>query len=145
MTGAAVIAVGYGLGHRADGRAIWQLILIGAVIGAGIGLAYGAMPALIMGAVPLSETASANGLNTPDALGRHLDLQRGHGRGPGPHDDALRPIALPSQAGFRTAMAIGGAAALAAVLVAGLIPGRRATPPADPSAGRTDEVGEPVH
>jgi hypothetical protein len=34
------------------------------VIGAGVGLAYAAMPALIMAAVPLSESAAANSLNT---------------------------------------------------------------------------------
>jgi len=34
------------------------------VIGIGIGLGYAAMPALIMNAVPRSETAAANGLNT---------------------------------------------------------------------------------
>ncbi len=34
------------------------------LIGAGVGLAYAAMPALIMGAVPLRESAAANSLNT---------------------------------------------------------------------------------
>lgn len=29
--------------------AVWRLVIVSAVIGAGIGLAYGAMPALIMG------------------------------------------------------------------------------------------------
>jgi hypothetical protein len=42
---------------------------VGLVIGSctgtgGVGLAYGAMPALIMGAVPQSETASANSFNS---------------------------------------------------------------------------------
>src|SRR5439155_7748493 len=44
--------------------AVWQLVLVSVLIGAGIGLAYGAMPALIMSAVPVSETAAANSLNT---------------------------------------------------------------------------------
>ena len=63
MLGAVVVAAGYGLGV-AFMSAIWQLVLVSAVIGAGIGFAYGAMPALVMGAVPVSETAAANSLNT---------------------------------------------------------------------------------
>jgi MFS family permease len=61
--GAVVVAVGYGLGVVLM-SAVWQLVVVAAVIGAGIGLAYGAMPALIMAAVPVSETAAANSLNT---------------------------------------------------------------------------------
>ncbi|MFJ4295635.1 MFS transporter [Curtobacterium sp. NPDC089689] len=40
-----------------------SIALINTVIGIGIGLGYAAMPALIIGAVPRHETASANGLN----------------------------------------------------------------------------------
>jgi MFS family permease len=144
MAGAAVIAAGYGVGVVFM-SAIWQLIIIGGVIGAGIGLAYGAMPALIMGAVPLSETASANGLNS---LMRSVGVSISSavvGVVLAHMTTRFGPLALPSQAGFRTAMAIGGVAALAAVLVAGLIPGRRTARPADPSAGLTDEVGQSVH
>jgi MFS family permease len=42
---------------------VWELVLVSCVIGAGIGFAYGAMPALIMAAVPASETAAANSFN----------------------------------------------------------------------------------
>ncbi|MFD7660170.1 hypothetical protein ACFV4N_39845, partial [Actinosynnema sp. NPDC059797] len=38
---------------------IWHLVPASSVIGAGIGLAYGAMPGLIMAAVPVSETDAA--------------------------------------------------------------------------------------
>ena len=48
MVGAVVVAAGYGLGVVLMSE-IWQLVLVSALIGAGIGLAYGAMPALIMG------------------------------------------------------------------------------------------------
>ena len=41
----------------------WEITLATVFIGAGIGVAYAAMPALIMGAVPITETAAANGLN----------------------------------------------------------------------------------
>lgn len=49
MLGAVVVAVGYGLGIVLM-DAVWQLVLVSCVVG-GIGFGYGAMPALIMGAV----------------------------------------------------------------------------------------------
>lgn len=60
--GIVVIAAGYvsALFLRAEA---WQISLATVFIGAGIGIAYAAMPALIMGAVPITETAAANGLN----------------------------------------------------------------------------------
>lgn len=42
----------------------WGLLITGVVINSGVAFAYGAMPAIIMGAVPRSETAAANGLNS---------------------------------------------------------------------------------
>jgi len=42
----------------------WEICLATGIIGAGVGIASAAMPAPIMGAVPLSETAAANGLNS---------------------------------------------------------------------------------
>jgi MFS family permease len=75
-----VIAIGYGvaaivlatIGNRAPGAAdasviVTTLILLcigTTVVGCGIGLGLGSMPALIMGAVPASEKASANGFNS---------------------------------------------------------------------------------
>lgn len=61
-TGIAIIAVGYAvlLFFRAEW---WQVSLAGIVTSAGVGVAYAAMPALIMGAVAIKETAAANGLN----------------------------------------------------------------------------------
>jgi MFS family permease len=57
-----VIAAGYVVRTVAHAE-LWQIALAGLVIGAGIGLAYGAMPALIMANVPVSETAAANAAN----------------------------------------------------------------------------------
>ena len=61
--GLAVIVAGYGLGLVLISEA-WQVALVISLVGAGVTLAYGSLPALIMRAVPTSETASANGLNT---------------------------------------------------------------------------------
>ncbi len=43
---------------------VWTIVVANIVIGAGVGLGYAAMPALIMGAVPKNEIGSANGVNT---------------------------------------------------------------------------------
>ncbi|OEV31834.1 MFS transporter permease, partial [Streptomyces nanshensis] len=63
VCGALVISTGYGLSLALMDSA-WGLMVVGIVINSGVGLAYGAMPALIMSSVPLSETAAANGFNT---------------------------------------------------------------------------------
>lgn len=43
---------------------LWAIVAGALVVGAGTALAYSALPSLIMRAVPVSETASANGINT---------------------------------------------------------------------------------
>ncbi|MFG2118304.1 MFS transporter [Streptomyces sp. NPDC048710] len=63
IIGLLIIAIGYG-GGLGLMDAAWQTIVTSVVLGAGIGLAYSSLPALIVGAVPASETGAANGLNT---------------------------------------------------------------------------------
>ncbi|MEW2621957.1 MFS transporter [Streptomyces sp. NPDC048106] len=63
IIGLLIIAVGYG-GGLGLMQAAWETILTSVILGAGIGLAYSSLPALIVGAVPASETGAANGLNT---------------------------------------------------------------------------------
>jgi MFS family permease len=121
MCGAVVVAVGYALGVVLM-SATWHLVLISCVIGAGIGLAYGAMPALVMGAVPVSETAAANSLNT---------LMRSIGTSVSSATAGLilarltisfGPATLPSQNGFRLVLGMGSAAALISLAVAAFLP-----------------------
>ncbi|WP_111602521.1 MFS transporter [Streptomyces sp. Amel2xB2] len=127
MTGALVVAAGYGMSIVMM-SALWHLVLVSAVVGGGIGLAYGAMPALIMAAVPVSETAAANSLNTlMRAIGTSVSsavagvvLAR--------MTQQFGPVPVPSQNGFRTVMAIGAAAALIALALASCLP--RHTPAA---------------
>ncbi|POX51336.1 MFS transporter [Streptomyces sp. Ru71] len=136
MLGAVVVAAGYGLNIWLM-NAVWQLVLVSCVIGAGVGFAYGAMPALIMGAVEPSETAAANSLNTlmrsigtsvasavSGVLLAHLTTDFGS-------------LALPSENGFKVVMATGAGAAVVALLVAAFIPGRR--PAATPAAEKASE------
>jgi MFS family permease len=63
LIGASSIAVGY-LVELAFRSTPWEIMIAMLIVGGGIGLAYAAMPALIMGAVPVHETAAANGLNS---------------------------------------------------------------------------------
>lgn len=124
MCGAVIVATGYGL-NIVLMDAVWQLVLASCVIGAGIGFAYGAMPALIMGAVDPHETAAANSLNT---------LMRSIGTSTA---SAVAGVILaqmtitfgtatvPSENGFKVVMAVGSGAAILALLVAAFIPRRR--------------------
>ncbi|MFI2639906.1 MFS transporter [Streptomyces sp. NPDC018610] len=63
IIGLLIIAIGYG-GGLGLMDAAWQTVVTSLMLGAGIGLAYSSLPALIVGAVPASETGAANGLNT---------------------------------------------------------------------------------
>lgn len=62
MMGALVSAVGYAFAVFWHGE-LWQIVVSVSVAAAGVGIAYGAMPTLIMGAVPLGQTAAANSVN----------------------------------------------------------------------------------
>ncbi|MEU7721184.1 MFS transporter [Streptomyces tibetensis] len=130
MIGALVVAAGYGLSIVLMSE-VWHIVLVACVIGGGVGFAYGAMPALIMSAVPASETAAANSLNT---------LMRSMGTS---FASALAGVilaqlttdfgghALPSENGFKSVMALGAGSAVLAFALASFLPRRRtaAEPP----------------
>ncbi|MEV5894853.1 MFS transporter [Nonomuraea fuscirosea] len=124
IVGSLVMAFGYGSSMLLLGSP-WGLLIVTCLCAVGIGFAYGSMPALIMGAVPRSETGAANSFNTlMRSIGTtvsaavvglvlsQLTIDFG-GR------------ALPSEAGFRTGMLIGCGAALAAAAITLALPGRR--------------------
>jgi MFS family permease len=115
MLGALVVAAGYALSTLML-SAIWQLVLVSCIVGAGIGLAYGAMPALVMAAVPVSETAATNSLNT---------LMRAIGTSASSAVAGVLLAQLPLPGGFRVVLAIGAGAALLALAIAAFLPARR--------------------
>ncbi|MFF7373884.1 MFS transporter [Streptomyces massasporeus] len=124
MVGALIVAAGYGLNIVLMSE-LWHFVLVTCVIGAGIGFTYGSMPALIMGAVPASETGAANSLNTlmrsigtstASAVAGVILAQLTTDFGGTP---------LPSQDGFKVVVAIGAGAALLAFAVASFIPRQR--------------------
>jgi MFS family permease len=139
MLGAVVVAAGYGLGVVLMSE-VWQLVLVSGMIGAGIGLAYGAMPALIMSAVPVSETAAANSLNTlMRAIGTSVSSAVA-GVILAQLTVPFGPVAVPSPDGFRLIMAIGSVTALIALGIAAFIPGLCRRPDAAVTESRYGEA-----
>ncbi|MET8537990.1 MFS transporter [Streptomyces sp. NPDC005065] len=133
ISGVLVIAAGYGLSLVLMGSA-WGLMLVTIVTSSGVGLAYGAMPALIMGSVPLSETAAANGFNT---LMRSLGTSVGSaviGVVLAQMTTTVGGYTFASEDGFRTALMIGGGVALLGAVIAAAIPAARVV------AGSGDET-----
>jgi MFS family permease len=127
MLGTAIVAAGYLL-NMALMHEIWHQIVVSCVIGLGIGFAYGAMPSLIMGAVPASQTAAANSLNT---LARTLGTSLASvvlGVLFAQLTTSFGAEFVPSQNAFRTAMALGAATALTALLIAAFLPRHRPAP-----------------
>jgi MFS family permease len=124
LVGASAIALGYlvELGFRSTP---WEIMIAMVIVGSGVGLAYAAMPALIMSAVPLHETAAANGLNSLfRSIGTSLSAaivstvlaeMTMHAAG----------ATLPSRAGFTVTICIVIAACILAVSMTMLIPGPR--------------------
>lgn len=125
MLGAVVVAAAYALGAVLQSE-IWHLVLVSSLVGAGIGLSYGSMPALIMAAVPVSETAAANSLNTlMRSIGTSVSSAVA-GVILAQMTVAFGGQDLPSQDGFRLIMAVGAGAALVALAVAAFLPSRPA-------------------
>lgn len=63
IAGAITIAVGF-VGRSLLHRSVLEVVITSSIASLGTALAFAAMPTLIMRAVPITETASANGLNT---------------------------------------------------------------------------------
>ncbi|MGV9338042.1 MFS transporter [Streptomyces sp. NPDC003688] len=122
IIGLLVIAVGYagGLGLM---HAAWQTIITSVVLGAGIGLAYSSLPALIVGAVPASETGAANGLNT---LMRSIGTSVSSAVIGMVLANTAQPIggglAIPTMHGFRVSFLIATAAVLVGITLAFFLP-----------------------
>ncbi|MGW4246544.1 MFS transporter [Nocardia sp. NPDC004722] len=124
-TGALVMAVGYGLGGPLMGS-VWGLLVVNIVCSTGVAFAYGAMPALIMGAVPQSETAAANSFNT---LMRSIGTSVSSavvGAVLAQMTVSVGGHSIPTEHGFRVVFLIGTGVALLAALIAAMIPVRRA-------------------
>jgi MFS family permease len=121
VLGSVIIAVGYLAGTQMLGSPVGVLTF--SVIGSiGVGFAFAALPTLINAAVPVSETAAANGINslarslgtsTSSAVMSAVLVQTGV---------LVAGHTIPSLTGFRTALLIAGCSAALAAVIALLIP-----------------------
>lgn len=95
------------------------------ILGAGIGLAYSSLPALIIGAVPASETGAANGLNT---LMRSIGTSVSSaviGMVLANTANNVGGVEIPTMHGFRVSFLIATAAVAVGLLLALFLPKQR--------------------
>ncbi|WP_199716483.1 MFS transporter [Micromonospora musae] len=138
-TGCAVVTCGWSLSLLLR-HTPWQLVLTSCIIGAGVGLAYAAMPLLVMTAVPAAQTAAANGLNTlmrslgTASSGAVLGMILTTGV------TVFQGASVPTEGAFRTVFLSAFAAALLATATALLLPSNRRA-----DGGRAPLHTEPRH
>ncbi|MER7226062.1 MFS transporter [Streptomyces rubradiris] len=129
-TGAALGAVACGfltLWH--DAR--WQIGVVAALFGLGIGLAFASMANLIVGSVPVAQTGAATGMNANirtigGSIGAALTSVLVTGR--------LQPSGLPHASGYTHGWALLTLLCLAATAAALLVPARHQGRPAEAPA-----------
>lgn len=137
--GGAVIGIGYVVfivGLAGPWALTWvHMLVIACCIGAGLGIAYSAMPALIMQSVSIEQTGESNGVNalmriigtsTASAVvGMLLTWSMITVTGPDGTDPDGGVISVPASEGYLWASGIALTACVVASVVAMAIPGRR--------------------
>ncbi|WP_433786281.1 hypothetical protein ACQPX6_06415 [Actinomycetospora sp. CA-101289] len=98
---------------------MWQLVLSSVVIACGIGLSYGAMPSLIMAAVPIAQTAAANSLNN---LMRALGTSFASAIAGVLLASLVTSAGVPTEGAFVLVMLLGAGAAVLALGIVACIP-----------------------
>ncbi|WP_413807196.1 MFS transporter [Streptomyces sp. OE57] len=124
VLGLIVIGATYGAGLVMIDH-IWQIVVLSTALGVGIGIAYSAMPTLIVSAVPAAETGAANGLNT---LMRSIGMSTSSavvGVILAHQTIDFGGVALPSKDGFKISFLVACAASVGGLLIALCLPGRR--------------------
>ena len=121
MIGAVCTVAGYAVALFLMDE-VWHIVLASTIASSGAGIGYAAMPASIMGAVPTSETAAANGFNS---------LMRSIGTASASavisavlaaHIVSTGAFSLPSREGLQLALVTTTIAAAAALVIAALLP-----------------------
>jgi MFS family permease len=142
MAGALVMILGY-VGRVFLYDSIAWVIIGSTVVGVGTAIAYAAMPTLIMGAVPITETASANGLNS---LVRFIGTSTSSAALAALFTSVtmmVGDIQFPSFDAFRNIFWLAAAASAASMLAAAFIPRTTGIPSPPPAAVGTDELAVP--
>ncbi|MFI0814406.1 MFS transporter [Streptomyces sp. NPDC021098] len=124
VSGIIVIGATYGAGLVMIDH-IWQIVVLSTALGIGIGIAYSAMPTLIVSAVPARETGAANGLNT---LMRSIGMSTSSavvGVILAHQTTDFGGVALPSKDGFQMSFMVACAASVVGLFIAFCLPARR--------------------
>ncbi|MES4904869.1 MFS transporter [Streptomyces sp. NPDC000395] len=127
LLGLIVIGATYGSGIVMMDH-VWQVVVLSTALGVGVGIAYSAMPTLIISAVPAAETGAANGLNT---LMRSIGMSTSSavvGVILAHQTTKFGPLALPNTDGFKISFAVACGAAALGLLITLFLPNRRRTP-----------------
>jgi MFS family permease len=123
ILGGIVITIAYSVAVVLHSE-IWHVILISTIVGVGVGFAYAAMPTLIMRAVPPTETAAANALNSVmRTLGSTIAATL-VGVILASQFVVTDGIPVPTTQAFQIVFAMGAAVTLAGVIIALFIPRR---------------------
>jgi EmrB/QacA subfamily drug resistance transporter len=110
----------------------WEIYLAAGIMGAGFGLAFSSMTALVVGAVPPEQTGVASGMN---ANIRTIGGSIGAAVMASIVTAQLEPSGLPKEAGYTTGFAVMAGVMVVAMLAGLLIPAPRRPRPA--AAGQT--------
>ncbi|MFI5083144.1 MAG: hypothetical protein ACHQCE_18890, partial [Streptosporangiales bacterium] len=111
----------------------WEIYLSSAIMGVGFGLVFSAMSALVVAAVPPSQTGVASGMN---ANIRTIGGSIGAAVMASIVTSQLGPLGLPRESGYTVGFAVMAAGLVLASLAGLLIPS---------GLGRGRRVGEPEH
>ncbi|MEU5032043.1 MFS transporter [Streptomyces milbemycinicus] len=137
LLGLLVIGATYGGGIVMMDH-VWQIVVLSTALGVGVGIAYSAMPTLIISSVPASETGAANGLNT---LMRSIGMSTSSavvGVILAHQTTNFGRLALPNTDGFKISFAVACGAAALGLLITLFLPNRRSTPlTGQPQAAQT--------
>ncbi|WP_422745895.1 MFS transporter, partial [Mycobacterium sp. WMMD1722] len=139
VAGCAIIAASYVGGLWLLDSPI-EVLMLNVLVSVGVGFAFASLPALINAAVPVTETAAANGIN---ALARSLGTSISSavmGAVLAGMTTSFAGQLVPSLAGFHAALMIAACAAALAGVIALMIP----QPSSDSAPGVADSVGELV-
>lgn len=119
--GATLVTAGFVLPAVSHG-AIWQVLASGAMVGAGIGLAFAGMATAIISAVPAQQTGEATGVNT---IARTVGSSLGTAAIAGVLASYTTAQGLPTDQAFTTGFTVCAAVAALAIAAALALPSAR--------------------
>ena len=124
LIGITVITLGYALAVGLMTE-VWHTVLVATLVGFGVGFAYAAMPTLIMAAVPASETAASNGLNSVMRTLGSTTASAVIGVILSVNVVTVNGVTTPSTFGFQLTFALCAGAALIGLLLTLMLPRRQ--------------------